>query len=171
MEVLCFLGLIEYLTCFLPNISAYTGPLQTICTNNIPFRWSPLHQKCFNQIKVIACKTPILKPITWDIPPGVTPDNQNNYNMWVIMDTCPAGVGTVLAQGWDWKSSRPAAFMSKKFTATQCSYFGYELEALGMLEALTKWIDELMGIDILQSKTTCHWLPYKVAKLLLWIQL
>src|SRR5258705_13434181 len=31
-EVLCFLGLIEYLARFLPNISAYMGPLQTICT-------------------------------------------------------------------------------------------------------------------------------------------
>ncbi|SRR5258708_1068903 len=61
------------------------------------------------------------------------------------MDACPAGVGAVLAQGQDWKLSRPAAFMSKKFTATQCSYFGYELEALSMLEALTKWIDELTG--------------------------
>ena len=68
MEVLCFLGLIEYLTRFLPNISAYTGPLQTICTNNMPFRWSPLHQKGFDQIKIIVCRMPILKPINWDIP-------------------------------------------------------------------------------------------------------
>ena len=33
----------------------------------------------------------------------------------------------------------------KKFTPTQRSYFGYELEALGILEALTKWLDELTG--------------------------
>src|SRR5260370_38908019 len=35
--------------------------------------------------------------------------------------------------------------MSKKFTPMQRSYFGYELEALGILEALTKWLDELTG--------------------------
>ena len=35
--------------------------------------------------------------------------------------------------------------MLKKFTLTQCAYFTYELEALGMLEALMKWLDELMG--------------------------
>ncbi len=28
---------------------------------------------------------------------------------------------------------------------TQCSYFGYELEALAVLKALTKWLDELTG--------------------------
>src|SRR6266705_4987529 len=35
--------------------------------------------------------------------------------------------------------------MLKKFTSTQRSYFMYELEALGVLEALTKWMDELTG--------------------------
>ncbi len=65
--------------------------------------------------------------------------------MWVITDACPAGVGAILAQGADWKMSRLASFMSKKFTATQCSYFRYELEALGILKALTKWLDELTG--------------------------
>ncbi len=106
-EVLCFLGLIEYLARFLPNISAYTGPLQTICTNNLPFRWSPLHQKCFEQIKFIACKTPILKPICWDIPPNAMEVEKQNYKVWVITNACPAGVGAILAQGADWKTSRP----------------------------------------------------------------
>src|SRR6266705_618764 len=35
--------------------------------------------------------------------------------------------------------------MSKKFTNTQCRYFAYELEALGVLEALMRWQDNLMG--------------------------
>ena len=121
------------------------GPLQTICTNDFPFRWSPLHQKCFDQIKVIVCKMPILKPICWNIPSDATEEEKLNYKVWVITDTCPAGVGAVLAQGPDWKSSRPASFMSKKFTTTQHGYFGYELEALGVLEALMKWLDELTG--------------------------
>jgi len=145
MEVLHFLGLIEYLTRFLPNISAYMGPLQTICTNNMPFRWSPLHQKCFDHIKLIACRTPILKPINWDIPLDIPEVAKNKFKVWVITDACPAGVGTVLAQGKDWRTSRPAAFMLKKFTLTQHSYFGYELEALAVLKALTKWLDELTG--------------------------
>src|SRR6266705_1300389 len=35
--------------------------------------------------------------------------------------------------------------MSKKFTNTQHRYFAYELEALGVLEALMRWQDNLMG--------------------------
>ena len=144
-EVLQFLGLIEYLACFLPNIGAYTGPLQNICMNHMPFRWSPLHEKCFENIKIITCKTPILKPIIWDIPPNTNDKDRLNYRVWVITDTCPASIGAVLAQGETWMTSHPAAFMSKKFTPTQRSYFGYELEALGILEVLYKWLNELMG--------------------------
>jgi hypothetical protein len=122
-EVLRFLGLIEYLAKFLPNISAYTGPLQTICTSHMPFRWSALHEKCFAQIKAIACKTPILKPIIWDIPDSVSSKDRDKFHVWVITDACPAGVGAVLAQGEEWQTSNPAAFMSKKIHAHPKSVF------------------------------------------------
>ncbi len=121
------------------------GPLQNICTKHMPFRWSPLHQKCFDNIKTITCKTLVLKPIICDIPLEMTDTNRLQYRVWVIMDACPVGIGTVLAQGEDWMMLCPAAFMSKKFTPTQRSYFGYKLDALGVLEALYKWLDELTG--------------------------
>jgi hypothetical protein len=65
--------------------------------------------------------------------------------VWVITDACPVGIGTILAQGENWETSCPSAVMSKKFTSTQCLYFTYKLKALGVLEALTKWLDELSG--------------------------
>src|SRR5260370_9879811 len=145
MEVLRFLGLIEYLAWFLPNIGAYMGPLQNICMNHMPFQWTPLHQKCFDEIKLITCKMPILKPITWDFPLGITEVERLKSRVWVITDACPAGVSAILAQGEAWVTLCLVAFMSKKFTLTQRAYFGYELEALGILEALCKWIDELTG--------------------------
>ena len=40
----------------------------------------------------------------------------------------------------------PAGFMSKKFTNTQCTYFTYEHETLGVIEALKKWDDILLGL-------------------------
>src|SRR5260370_626494 len=129
----------------MPNVSPFSGLLQTIFSNHLPFRWTPLHQKCFYEIKTIACKTPILTPIIWDIPPDTTEEDKAKFHIWVVTDACPARMGAVLAQGESWQTAHPAAFMSKKFTSTQCTYFTYELEALGMLEALTKWLDELTG--------------------------
>ncbi len=79
------------------------------------------------------------------MPIDTTDTEKFNYRVWVITDACPVGVSAVLAQGETWMMLCPAAFMSKKFTPTQRAYFGYKLEALGVLEALTKWLDELTG--------------------------
>ena len=50
-----FLGLVQYLAHFMPDVTAYTGPLTVICRNGQLFYWKPLHKTCFNHIKTIAC--------------------------------------------------------------------------------------------------------------------
>jgi hypothetical protein len=39
-----FVGLVNYLSNFLPDISAYTGPLMAMTQNGMLFHWKPLHQ-------------------------------------------------------------------------------------------------------------------------------
>ena len=58
-----FLGLVQYLAHFTPDVSAYTGPFAAIQKNGHPFLWKPMHQVCMDNIKALACKTPILQPI------------------------------------------------------------------------------------------------------------
>ncbi len=66
-EVLRFLGLVQYLAHFMPDLSAFTSPLEAIGKNGQPFYWRPLHQTCLDRIKDMACKAPILKPIDPDL--------------------------------------------------------------------------------------------------------
>ncbi len=89
-------------------------------------------------IKVICCKTPILRPI----------DPKLNEPIWVICDTSKLGVGAMYGQGPTWQTCRPTGFMSKKFTIAQHNYRVHELETLRILEALMKWEDKLMGYQI-----------------------
>lgn len=135
LEVQRFLGLVQYLAHFMPDVSAYTSPLESISRNGAPFHWRPLHQACLDRIKDLACKAPVLKPI----------DPSHSDPIWVITDGSVIGVGAVYGQGPDWKTCRPAGFMSKKFTSAQRSYRTYEHEALGIIEALMKWEDRLLG--------------------------
>src|SRR6266700_1970360 len=137
--------MVEYLLIFMPNVSSYTGPLQTICSNKQIFRWTPLHQKCFDEIKHLMCRAPILKPVQWNPLENLSKEERNKLHIWVITDTCPAGMGALIGQGEKWQTCHPTAFMPKKFTNTQRRYFAYELEALGILEALMRWQDDLMG--------------------------
>jgi hypothetical protein len=67
-EVQRFLGLIQYLAQFMPDVTLYTGPLLAICRNGQPFLWKPLHDTCNGHIKAIACKSLVLKPINPTVP-------------------------------------------------------------------------------------------------------
>lgn len=58
-DVQRFLGLINYLAPWMPNVSAYMTPLSGMCSKNRPFIWRAWNQSCFETIKVLACNAPI----------------------------------------------------------------------------------------------------------------
>lgn len=134
-EVQRLLGLIQYIAHFMPDVSAYTSPLESICRNNAPFYWRPLHETCLSRIKDLARKAPILRPI----------DARLTEPIWVISDASGFGMGALYGQGPEWQTCRPAGLMSKKFTSAQRSYRTFEHEALACIEALMKWEDKLVG--------------------------
>ena len=131
-----FLGLVEYISWFLPNISVYTMPLSGMCANSLLFLWRGIHDKCFETIKAIMSQKLLLHPI----------NHASKEPIWIVCDACPSGCGAYYGQGKDWKTMRPTGFMSKKFTNAQQSYFTYKHEMLGAIKALKKWDNELLGL-------------------------
>ena len=131
-----FVGLVNYVANFLPDITTYTAPLQSMTRNGTPFFWRPIHNRCFEMIKHICYKTPVIRPL----------DYSSTEHVWVICDASKTGVGSMYGQGPTWDQCRPAGFMSKKFTSAQQHYAVHELETLAILEALQKWEDKLVGI-------------------------
>jgi RNase H-like domain found in reverse transcriptase/Reverse transcriptase (RNA-dependent DNA polymerase) len=134
-EVQHFLGLVQYLAHFLPDISTYTSPLSAMTQNGQAFLWRPLHDHCFQMIKNICCRMPVLKPI----------DPGSPELIWVICDASVFGIGAMYCQGPEWQTCRPAGFLSKKFSDTQRNYRTFEHETIAILEALLKWEDKLIG--------------------------
>ena len=132
-----FVGLVNYVAQFMPDITSYTSPL-TGMSSQATFTWNPIHQRCFDMIKMIACKAPILKPIDPE-------EIKNGKTIFLICDASPHGIGAYYGQGVEWQTCRPAGFLSKKFTNAQVSYRTYEQEALAILEGLKKWEDKLLG--------------------------
>ena len=111
-EVQKFLGLVQYLAQFMPDIMAYTTPLSGAAHNNRAFQCTPLLDKCLESIKALAARAPILKPV----------DFSRNEPVWVITDSSKTGVGTVYGQGRSWEQCPPAGFLSKKFSNAQHNY-------------------------------------------------
>jgi RNase H-like domain found in reverse transcriptase len=128
-DVQRFLGLMQYLAHFMPDVTAYTSPLSAICWNGQPFYWKPLHEACIQHIKVITYRSLILKPI----------DPQCNDPIWVIYNASMSGISTMYGQGEEWQTCQPAGFMSKKFTLAQMNYRVFEMKTMTILEALLKW--------------------------------
>jgi len=130
-----FVGLVEYLAQFMPDVLAYTTPLMGIQRNGHPFLWREIDDQYFQAIKDLACKYLILRLIN---PASDEP-------IWLICDASLYGVGALYGQGEDWKTCRPAGFMSKKLTDAQHNYRTFERETLAILKALLKWEDKLLG--------------------------
>jgi hypothetical protein len=106
--------------------------------NGQPFTWQPLHNKCFEMIKYICCKTPVLVPVNHD----------RDDPIWVICNALVTSVGAMYGQGLMWQTCQPAGFMSRKFTDAQRHYHVFEQETIAILEALLKWEDKLIGYRI-----------------------
>jgi hypothetical protein len=135
-DVLRFNGVIQYLSQFLPRSMDYTALLTGMCSNNCDFVWTDLQDECFNRIKGLIAKAPILKPI----------DRRTKIPIWVLSNASASGVGAWYGQGPTWDTCRPAGFLSQKFTPAQMNYCMWEQELLGILKALLRWEDKLMGI-------------------------
>ena len=132
-EVQKFLGLVQYLALYMPDIMAYTTPLSGSAQNNQTFQWTPLLDKCFQSIEAIVMWSPILKPV----------DFNKNEPVWVITNGSWTGISAMYGQGKDWDTCRPVGFLPKKFTSAQ--HRMHEQETLVVLEALIKWEDKLSG--------------------------
>ena len=117
---------------------AYTAPLLAMMQNGVPFHWHPLHQVCFDMIKQICEKAPVIQSI----------ELTNKEPIWLICDASKSGVGAMYGQGPTWQKCWPAGFISKKFTTAQQNYAVHELETLAILELLMKWKDKLIEYDI-----------------------
>jgi len=88
-DVQHFLGLVQYLAHYMPDVTAYTTPLAGCVGNNRPFEWMPPLNKCFKTIKALAYWALILKPLNADNPDPI----------WVITDGSKAGIGAIYGQG------------------------------------------------------------------------
>ena len=111
-----FIGLVKSLAQFMLDVSAYTTPLTSIQRNGHTFLCQEIHDCCFQAIKDLTCKYPILRPIN----PALSEP------IWLICNASLYGVGTLYGQGEDWKTCRPAGFMSKKLTDAQHNYRTFE---------------------------------------------
>ena len=59
-KVLSFLGMVQYLSSYIPHVSELSAPLRNLTKKDVAFVWSATHQKAFDAIKDVIAKATTL---------------------------------------------------------------------------------------------------------------
>lgn len=139
-DVRAFLGLVRYISLFLPNLAEHTRiltPLTTKdCRKNFP-QWTVEHQTAFEAVKALVVSADCLTTIDHDSP--------GDNKIFVTCDASDWRIGATLSFGPTWETARPVAFDSMQLKAAEKNYPVHEKELLAIIRALKKWRSDLLG--------------------------
>ncbi|GAA5978438.1 hypothetical protein JCM11641_007946 [Rhodosporidiobolus odoratus] len=138
-QVQGFLGIVQYLRKFIPQLAEHTAiltPLTRKGLTRIDHLWTEKEERVFGAIKRIVTSVPVLKPV----------DQDSDEPIWLMTDASKVGVGAVLLQGKDWKTAHPCGFYSRQYIAAEKNYPTHEQELLGVIAALKAWRIDLLGV-------------------------
>lgn len=138
-NVRSFLGLILYVSSFLPHLAEHTAILTPLTSkewdNNFP-EWSDAHEQVFKKIKRLVCLAGVLGTIQVDSPGTI----------FVTTDASNLRTGAMLSIGKIWETSWLVAFDSMQLNRAQHNYPVHEKELLAIVRALDKWRYHLLGM-------------------------
>ncbi|KAJ2936420.1 hypothetical protein H1R20_g674, partial [Candolleomyces eurysporus] len=136
-----FLGLVQYLSAFLPALAQHTAVLDPLTSkvykSDFP-AWTPDFQRAFDAIKKMAVSTECLTFIDHEHP--------GDNKIFVTTDASNVATGAVLSFGPSWDTARPVAFESKVLNQAERRYPVHEKEMLAIVRALKRWRSDLLGM-------------------------
>ena len=124
-----FLGLVTYLSPFIPSLSSFTSPLHELLKKATEFIWNNSYHEGFHKIKSMFCKdttqhSNVHKPVT------------------VQVDTSLKGLGAALLQ-----DGHPVAFASQALTPVEQLYANIEPELLACVFGAEQFHAYVFGCD------------------------
>lgn len=143
-EVHSFLSLVQYILCYLPQLTDFMRILTPLTTKearrDFP-PWTAEHNAAFESIKALVISRECLTMIDH----ASLGDNK----VFVTCDASDWHTGTTLSVGTSWKSARPVAFNSMQLKGAKKNYPVHEKELLAIVHALKKWKSNLLGIPFI----------------------
>jgi len=125
-----FLGMVNYLSSYIPNLHDKEKILRDLLKSNVPFTWQTDHQHAFESLKTAIAADCCLnyydpsKPTTLEV------------------DASMKGLGAVLTQ-----EGRVVAYSSKTLTPAQSNYSNIEREMLAMVNGIARFHTYLFGTE------------------------
>ena len=133
-ELRRFLGMVNQLGKFLPNLATVTEPLRGLLSTSSSWQWGQPQRHAFNEIKKMLTSSPVLSLYDPNLPTKVTADS-SSY-----------GLGAVLTQQQKDGRWSPVVYASRSLTPTERRYGQIEKEALAATWSCTRFQDYLIGL-------------------------
>ena len=115
-ELQSFLGMVTYLSPFIPQLSSHTVTLRGLLKTNVEYCWNATYQVAFDKLKSLVCEGTTLRYFNTKKP------------VTIQVDTSSKGLGTTLIQ-----DNGPVTFTSKALTPTEQCYANNERELLACI--------------------------------------
>lgn len=123
-----FLGMINYVGNFIPNLSDRNHILRELLRKDIEWHWSQEHEKSFNGLKKCLVNVPILQYYSL------------NKAVVISVDACKNGLGACLLQ-----NNLPVCYASRSLTKAEQNYAQIEKELLACVYACEKFYTYIYG--------------------------
>lgn len=130
-DLLTFLGMVTYLSRFLPNLSTISEPLRNLCKENVKWHWSKQQDSAFMKLKEMIKESPCLA--YFDLDKKIT----------IECDASEKGLGAVLLQ-----EGKPVIYASKTLSSAEKKYAQIEKEALAILFACKRFEQFIFGKEV-----------------------
>ena len=137
-ELKSFLGMINYVSKFVPNLSSSLYPLNNLLKKNVTWSWSSTQVEAFAEVKKLLCNSVTLS--YHDPEKELTLEN----------DACEYGLGSVLYLD----GNKPLYYASRTLTESERRYSQIEKETLAIVFGLKKFHYYIYGRKI--NITTDH---------------
>lgn len=162
-ELQHFLGFIQYLAKFLPNMSEVSAPLRELLHKDIEWHWDSAQENSFQALKKMCINAPVLAYFDKDKP------------IVLSVDSSSKGMGAALMQ-----EGKPVAYGSCALTETQQRYSQIEKETLAIVFGCRKFHQYIYGQKVtvesdhkpLQSiyRKGIHEMPVRLQNLMFQLQ-
>ena len=133
-QVQGFVGLCNYYSSFIPAYSVTVEPLVRLTKAGIVFVWGEEQQEAFDTLKRALLSAPLLRH----------PDFSKRF--YAQTDACGYGLGAVLTQEFE-DGKHPILYLSRGLAEAERKWAARELEALGVVWAVTKLRPYLEGAE------------------------
>lgn len=132
-ELQSFIGLVNYYSKFINNMSTLCNPLYRLLHKDTPWQWGREESNAFQELKRRLSEPPVL--CHYD----------RNLKVGLAVDASEYGVGAVLIHLFDDGTEKPIAYASQTLSASQRNYAQIEKEAYSMIFGVLKFKQYLYG--------------------------